>query len=292
MTNKFGAHALLFTDDWNADTARASCDSAARIGFDLFEVLLFDPWSLDVSMTKSAIRDAGLEPRLGMALGPDTDISSLDPDTHARGKKDVLRALEIANELEAPGVSGITYAAFNSYSAAHTPQQYDKVLDAFAQLDQRAGELGVKLGIEPVNRYESYMIQTLDQAVKLIKDSGVKNCFAHMDTFHMNIEEGNVPATIARNADYLGYAHVAENDRGTLGAGSFDFKAYFRALAQNDYAGDFTVESFSPAVLSDEISGAVRLWREPWQEAEKAAAIALDFMKNQWRMAQEASGQW
>lgn len=292
MSNKFGAHALLFTDDWNAETARVACDSAARVGFDLIEVLLFDPWSLDVVMTKATVRDAGLEPRLGMALGPDTDVSSLDPETHARGKKDVNRALEIASELETPGVSGITYAAFNSYSAAHTQQQYDQVVEAFAVFDKRAGELGVKLGIEPVNRYESYMVQTLDQAVKLIVDSGAKNCFAHMDTFHMNIEEGNVPASIARNAAHLGYAHVAENDRGILGAGSFDFNAYFRALAQNNYTGDFTVESFSPAALNADISGAIRLWREPWRDSEKAAAIALEFMKNQWRMAQEASGQW
>ncbi|WP_136443745.1 sugar phosphate isomerase/epimerase family protein [Pacificoceanicola onchidii] len=290
--NKLGVHALVFSDTWNAESAKIACDNAARIGFDLIEVLVFDPAALDVEMTRRAAKDAGVELRLGMALGPGSDLSSLEQEVHAAGKRDVIRCLEIASELETPGVSGITYAAFNAYDAPHNDAQYEQVVEAFSGLDEKAGELGVRLGIEPVNRYESYMIQTLDQGAKLIADSGTKNTFLHMDTFHMNIEEGDLADTIARNGTLLGYAHLAENDRGILGAGSFDFTAYFRALAQAGYEGDFTVESFSPAVLGKDIVGAIGLWRTPWTSSNAAAKSALNFMRNQVEKARESVIVW
>ena len=71
---------------------------------------------------------------------------------------------------------------------------------ALSRLDSRAGELGVKLGLEPVNRYESYMVNTLDQGADLIRTAGGRNLFLHMDTFHMNIEEADIAAAIQRNA--------------------------------------------------------------------------------------------
>lgn len=279
MNGKFGVHALVFTDQWNGDNAPAACRAAAEIGYDLIEVLMFDPYALDIPVTAKAVREAGIGLRLGMALGADSDISSDDPAIAARGEATVGRALEIASELGAPAVSGIVYAAFNSYGAPQTAAQRGRVVEALARLDRRAGELGVRLGLEPVNRYESYMVNTLDQAAAIIRDAGGKNMFVHMDTFHMNIEEGDIAAAIIRNAALLGYSHVADSNRGTLGGGHFDLAAYFRALAAVGYAGDFTVESFSSRVLSPALVGGVRLWREAWAEPIAAARTALVAMK-------------
>lgn len=279
MRGKFGVHALVFGDAWTEATAKATCRVAAEIGYDLVEVLMFDPYTLDLAATRAGLAGTGLGLRLGMALGPDTDISSDDPDIAANGVAAVGRALEIAAELGAPAVSGITYAAFKSYSAPQTVAQRARVVASLAQLDGRAAQLGVRLGLEPVNRYESYMVNTLDQAAAMIRDAGGRNMFVHMDTFHMNIEEGDITAAIHRNADLLGYAHVADSNRGMLGGGHFDLTAYFRALASVGYAGDFTVESFSSKVLSADLVGGVRLWREAWTDAAAAARAALQAMR-------------
>ena len=289
---KFGMHSLVFGDDWSESKARRACKAAAEIGYDLIEVLIFDPSSLDVTLTRRVVAEAGLEIRLGMALGPSSDISSVDPEVARSGVSDVTRCLEIASDLEAPGVSGITYAAFNVYNSPHTEAQYAQVVDAFVNLDRKAGELGVMLGIEPVNRYESYMVQTLDQAGQLIRDAGGSNLFIHMDTFHMNIEEADIPAAIKRNADYLGYSHLAESNRSRLGGGNFDFAAYFRALAVAEYRGDFTVESFSPAMLTPEIVGAVSLWRQEWSDPIELARSSLEFMKTHVQSAKMAVTPW
>jgi len=279
MDGKFGVHALVFTDQWNADNAVAACRAAAEIGYDLIEVLMFDPYALDVPLTARVVKEAGIGLRLGMALGPDSDISSDDEAMASKGEATVGRALEIASELGVPAVSGIVYAAFNNYAAPQTPAQRARVVEALSRLDKRASELGVKLGLEPVNRYESYMVNTLDQAAAVIADSGGKNMFVHMDTFHMNIEEGDIAAAILRNSAILGYAHIADSNRGTLGGGHFDLAAYFRALAAVGYKGDFTVESFSSKVLSPALVGGVRLWREAWAEPIAAARTALRAMQ-------------
>jgi D-psicose/D-tagatose/L-ribulose 3-epimerase len=279
MKGKFGVHALVFGDSWTDATAKATCQAAAEIGYDLVEVLMFDPYTLDLSATRAGLAGTGLGLRLGMALGPDTDISSDDPAIAAKGVAAVGRALEIAADLGAPAVSGITYAAFNSYSMPQTPAQRARVVASLAQLDRRAGELGVRLGLEAVNRYESYMVNTLDQAAAMIRDTGGRNMFIHMDTFHMNIEEADIPAAIHRHASLLGYAHVADSNRGTLGGGHFDLKGFFRALASVGYEGDFTVESFSSKVLSANLVGGVRLWREAWSDAAEAATAALQAMR-------------
>lgn len=279
MTGKFGVHALVFTDQWNNENATAACRAAADIGYDLIEVLMFDPYALDVSMTRRAVKDAGIELRLGMALGVDSDISSDDKDVAARGEATVLKALQIASDLQTPGVSGITYAAFGNYSAPQTKAQRDRVLSSLSRLDVHAGRLGVKLGLEAVNRYESYMVNTIDQAAAMIRDAASTNIFIHMDTFHMNIEEGDIPAAIHRNSDLLGYAHVADSNRGYLGGGHFDLMGFFASLESVSYDGDCTVESFSSAVLSAPLVGGVRLWREAWKEPIEAARIALDCMR-------------
>ncbi|WEX08974.1 sugar phosphate isomerase/epimerase family protein [Chelativorans sp. AA-79] len=289
MSVKFGVHSLVFSDRWDGESAPAICRRAAEMGYELIEVLMFDPATLNREATRRAIAESGLGLRLGMALGPAADISSDDPETARRGKETVALALEIASELGAPAVSGITYAAFNNYVAPQTERQVEQVAEALGRLDIRAGELGVRLGVEPVNRYESYMVNTLDQAAALIGKAGGKNMFVHMDTFHMNIEESDIAAAILRNAPMLGYAHVADSHRGVLGTGNFDLDGYFRALAAIGYAGDLTFEGFSSRMLGPGLVGGVRLWREAWADSAETARLALEAMRTGWKTAHAAT---
>lgn len=292
MEGKFGVHALMFGDDWSEEGAAFICRSAAGIGYDLVELLMFDPFTLDLDLTRRAAQAHGLGLRLGMALGPDADISSDDPDTATRGEETVGRALEVAAELGAPAVSGITYAAFASYGAAQTDADRRRVAERLARLDRRAGELGVKLGLEPVNRYESYMVNTLDQAAALIGEADARNMFVHMDTFHMNIEEADIAGTIARNAPLLGHAHVADNHRGAVGTGAFDLAGYFRALARAGYQGDFVAEGFSGGLAGPDLVAGVRLWRSAYSDPVAAARTAFQAMQAARNAALGATGTW
>jgi D-psicose/D-tagatose/L-ribulose 3-epimerase len=292
MSGQFGVHSLVFTDDWSEASAARACRAAREIGYDLIEVLIFDPATLDVAMTARVARDAGIGLRLGMALGPETDIAATDAETAARGEATVARCLEIAADLGAPAVSGITYAAFSSYRAAPTAAQRDQVAASLARLDARAGALGVRLGLEPVNRYESYLVNTLDEGADLIRRAGGRNLFLHMDTFHMNIEEADLSATVHRNAGLLGYVHLADNHRARLGTGTFDLAGFLRALASAGYSGDYTVESFSPVALSADLAAGLRLWRTGWQDPVATAREALATMRLGVAEARAAAMAW
>jgi D-psicose/D-tagatose/L-ribulose 3-epimerase len=292
MKAKLGIHSLVFTDDWSEANARSACETARKIGYDLMELLIFDPATLDVGMTRKVIADAGLAPRLGMALPAAADISSDDAAVAEAGEAMVRRCLEIAAELGAPGVSGITYAAFNRYPAPPAAAQRERVARALSRLDAYAGGLGLRLGLEPVNRYESHMVNSLDQAGELIRMAEGRNLFIHMDTFHMNIEEADIAAAIARNAAHLGYAHIADNHRGEVGAGTFDWTTYFRSLAAAGYAGDFTIESFSARMLGPDLVGGVSLWRQGWDDPVAVAERSFAFLQSALSLAEQAVKPW
>ena len=160
----------------------------------------------------------------------------------------------------------MTYAAFNSYAAAPTAQQRAQVVARLARLASRAGTLGVRLGLEPVNRYESYMVNTLDEGAGLIRDSGAKNLFLHMDTFHTNIEEGDFAAAIHRNADLLGLCPCGRQQPRASGGGVFRPDGLFQGtglggLSRGLHGGKLLAEGAGPGPGRRSQAVALRLAR-------------------------------
>ena len=277
--NKIGVHNLVFVTDWSEASARYAINTAAEIGFDHIEVVIFDPATTDAAMTVRLAEQAGIEVATGMALNPAADLSSPDADVAANGEKVVADCIAVARDLGAPGLGGVTYAALHRYMAPPDAGAWERVLEAYHRLAEKARTAGVRLGIEPVNRYETNLINTLEQAAAVVRKVDPENMFVQMDTYHMNIEEADIAGAIEATKDVLGYAHVGESNRSCMGSGTFDFDTYFKALARANYTGGFTWESFSPAVVNADITGLLALWREPWQDNKTAARQALAFMR-------------
>ena len=110
--------------------------------------------------------------------------------------------------------------------------------------------MGVTLGLEICNRYETNVVNTARDCLRLADDIGADNVVIHLDTYHMNIEENDFVTPVRDCGDRLGYVHIGENHRGYLGSGHIDFAAFFGALAEIDYRGPLTFESFSSAVVA------------------------------------------
>jgi D-psicose/D-tagatose/L-ribulose 3-epimerase len=229
--NKIGVHNLVFVTDWSEASARHAIDTAAEIGFDHIEVVIFDPASTDAAMTVRLAEQAGIEVTTGMALNPAADLSSPDGDIAARGEQVVADCLAVARDLGATALGGVTYAALHRYMAPPDAGAWERVLAAYRRLADKAKTTGVRLGIEPVNRYETNLINTLGQAAAVVRAVDPENMFVQMDTYHMNIEEADIAGAIEATKDVLGYAHVGESNRSNLGSGTFDFDTYFKALA-------------------------------------------------------------
>ena len=129
-----------------------------------------------------------------------------------------------------------------------------------------------------VNRYETNLLNTGDQALALIDETGADNITVHLDTYHMNIEEGNLARAIERCGARLGYVHIGESHPGYLGTGTVDFRCVFRTLAKIGYGGAITFESFSSAVVEPQLSTALAVWRNMWSDGEDLARHAKAFM--------------
>ena len=139
---------------------------------------------------------------------------------------------------------------------------------------------GVTLGLEVVNRYESNQLNTAVQALELLDRVDAPNVVVHLDTYHMNIEEADYMQPVLACGKRLGYVHVGESNRGYLGSGTIDFAQFFHALAMIDYQGVITFESFSSTVVNEDLSNALAIWRNLWDDGMDLAVHARQFMAN------------
>jgi D-psicose/D-tagatose/L-ribulose 3-epimerase len=129
-----------------------------------------------------------------------------------------------------------------------------------------------------VNRFETYFLNTADDAIKLAKEVGEPNVGVLLDTFHMNIEEKNYYDPIVKTGELLCHMHCCENDRGTAGTGSVNWDEVFKGLADISYDKWITLESFTPEIKS--VAASTAIWRQIAPSADSLAADGLKFLKS------------
>lgn len=279
--NPLGVHALVWTGDWTPESARRAVESTVAAGYDLLELSLHDLTGIDTAGTRRLLAEAGIGLSCSRGLSFEADLSSPDPEVSTRGQALLEESLRVCAELGADRLCGALYGALGKYAAPATERGREHVVRGLADLASRAAELGITLGLEVVNRYESNLVNTAAEALRLIEDIGASNVDLHLDTYHMNIEERDFVSPVLRADDRLGYVHIGENHRGYLGSGHIDFGAFFHALAEIGYAGPITFESFSTAVVSPGLSSDLAVWRDLWDDGFDLAAHARRFIADQ-----------
>ena len=280
LRNPLGVHALV----WAGDTSPASVDYAvaqtSATGFDLLEFSLHDSLNMDVAAARAALQQAGLKVACSRGLAFDADVSSDDPDVMARGEKLLHDSLAVTADLGGTILTGALYSALGKYGAPLTPTGRRNVVSVLSGLAQAARDRGMTLGLEICNRYETNVVNTAHDALRLADDIGEDNVMIHLDTYHMNIEEDDFVRPVLEVGDRLGYVHVGENHRGYLGSGHLDLTAFFHALRDINYAGPVTFESFSSAVVMRGLSNDLAIWRNLWSDGEDLARHARAFLAN------------
>jgi D-psicose/D-tagatose/L-ribulose 3-epimerase len=264
---------------------RLAVSKTKEAGFDLLEIPLMDPYGFDVAATRKLLSEYDLAATASLGLNERTDISSEDPDIVAAGEQFLGKCLEVLSDVGGTALVGVIYCAMKKYSAPASPLARQNSVDAIARLAARCQELGIRLGIEVVNRYESNLVNTGRQGLAFVQDVGHDNVTVHLDTYHMNIEEDDLVKPVHEVADRLGYVHVGENHRGSLGSGHIDFTSFFQALADIGYRGPVTFESFSSSVLAPDLSYNLAIWRDLWTDGPALAAHAHEFVTTQLTIA-------
>ncbi|SHH23759.1 D-tagatose 3-epimerase [Jatrophihabitans endophyticus] len=289
--NQLGVHALVWVGDTSPGSVARAVHSTAAAGFDLLELSLHDAVNLDVGAARDALVAAGLGVACSRGLAFDADVSSEDPAVVERGATLLQESLRITHELGGTHLTGALYSALGKYGRPLGDAGRANVVAVLRELAKSAADLDMTLGLEICNRYETNVVNTAHDALRLADDVGADNVTIHLDTYHMNIEEDDLVAPVLAVGDRLGYVHIGENHRGYLGSGHIDFAGFFAALAQVDYRGPITFESFSSAVVSPGLSNDLAIWRNLWDDGADLARHARAFLAAQLEAAWSARSQ-
>lgn len=278
--NPLGVHALVWAGDLTPESTRRVVSQTRKAGFDLVELSLHGPKVMDFGLTKDLLQENGLQLGCSRGLTFEADVSSEDPETVARGIAMLEEGVTITASLGGRYFGGILYGAMAKYPGPLSAKGRRNAADSLKRVAEFALKKGVTLGIEVVNRYESNQINTALQALELLDRVDAPNVVVHLDTYHMNIEEPDFMQPVLACGKRLGYVHIGESNRGYLGSGTIDFAQFFHALAMIDYQGVVTFESFSSTVVNEDLSNALAIWRNLWDDGMDLAVHAREFIAN------------
>ncbi|MCY4460896.1 MAG: sugar phosphate isomerase/epimerase [Albidovulum sp.] len=276
--NGLGVHACMWTMNWDASGSELAVAEAVRHGVDFIEIPLLNPDAVDAEGTRRLLERSSMRAVCSLGL-PESCWASKRPDDAIAF---LSAALDKTSRIGAEALSGVTYGGIGERSGSPpTKSELDNVAKAAEAAARKAKSLGLKFGIEPVNRYETHLLNTGRQAADLIERCGADNMFVHLDTYHMNIEEKGVANGILDCRDHLQYIHLSESDRGTPGAGTCDWDEIFGALAAIGFSGGMAMESFIN--LPPEISSGLSVWRPVAESHDEVMDQGLPFLRNKAR---------
>ena len=280
IPNLLGVHALVWVGGWSKDQCREAIKNSAEAGYGLIEIPALDPKSIDVEHTKATLKEFGLKGACSLGLSFDADINNDDSEIAKRGEARLMDALNVVEQLGGDYLGGVIFSALGKYKFPPTKKARDNAVAALKRLAIAAQAKGITLGLEPVNRYESNLLNTGSQALEMIKDIGEPNVVVHLDIYHMNIEEQDLVSPVLEAGNKLGYVHIGASHRGPLGTGNIDFYSFFGALAKIGYKGTITFESFSSSVVAPDLSSTLGIWRNLWTDNKSMAKSAREYIEN------------
>lgn len=278
---RFGIHSMVWVGDWSPEHARRAISASAEAGYDLIELAAIDPGAFDVEMTAKLLAEYGIQASASLGLDAATDVSSEDPEVVAAGRRRLREALALVRDTGGTILCGVIYSALRKFEAPATERGVANSQETIAALADEAAASGIRIGLECCNRYETNILNTAEQALAYIAALDRPNVVAHLDTYHMNIEEPDLrePVLRAAAAGRLGYVHVGESHRGAPGTGTVPWEEFFGALRECGYDGTVTFESFSSEVVHPSFSNTLAIWRNLWSDNDRLARDALAFMR-------------
>ncbi len=278
---RLGMHSSLWTAGWTRQGAELSVKEAARCGLQVVEIALLEPDKVDVAHSKELFARYNVAPTASLGL-PAEVTATLYPE---KAQAFLMRALEVAHELGANTLSGVTYSTIGHRTGAPpTEAEYVAIAKALKPVAKRAGDYGMSLGLEPCNRYETHMLNTAKQAHALAERIGEPAVMIHLDTYHTNIEEKSFDQALKDGGGKVHYVHLSESDRGVPGSGNVDWKSVMVALRSAKFSGDLVMESF--VNMMPQLASALSVWRPVARDRDEVLDIGVPFLRS---MAQ-ASG--
>ncbi len=276
---RYGMNLLLWTDTLT-DAIRPLLDDIKGIGYDAVETPIFE---LDVDKYAQWGKhfDAAGLARTGVTVrGPDDNPMSPDPAVRRLGIDNNKRAVDCAAAAGCESLVGPYHSALGHFSGkGPTDDEWKWAVESMREVAEHAGQAGVKLGVEYLNRFECYLLNTAAGGARFCRDVGHPACQMMYDTFHSHIEEKSTPDAIRALKDCLIHVHISENDRSTPGQGNVRWAENFDTLREIGYDNLMVVEAFGLAL--EKLVAATKIWRRMYESEKQLASDALNFMKSE-----------
>jgi D-psicose/D-tagatose/L-ribulose 3-epimerase len=278
---KFGVNTFVWVSPCTTAAVKDLAPKVKNMGFDIFEISCENPDLLDIKQINDMLINTLLSPIVCGAFGPERNICSGDPKIVENAKTYIRWLIDAAEELGSPVVCGPMYSAVGKEhleDETARKAEWDRAVSGIREMAEYAETKCVKLAIEPLNRFETDMINIVAQGLEFIKQTGKKNVGLHLDTFHMHLEEKNSAKAIRKAGEKIFHFHACENDRGVPGTGQVHWKEIAHALKDVKYDGPVVIESFTSQVK--EIARAVCIWREIAPNQDAIASQGLKFLQS------------
>lgn len=271
---RFGAHAFVFIGAWTPEDGDATIRAAAEMGFDFLEIPLLDPSSFDAARHRATLEDVGLGATCSLVLPKHAHAPS-EPD---RARTFLFHALDQVEAVGADTLCGCLGYSLGTLTGS-PPSRDERAIveDLLGHLAEEAQSRGIAIALEAVNRYETYLYNTIGDVRDSARNVGSSNLGVHGDTYHMNIEEAGFERALRDVGQDLRYLHMSESHRGLVGTGTVDWDGVWRGLAAIGYDGPLVLESF--AAINPDLAAATCLWRPPAEPPEVLAREGLAFLK-------------
>lgn len=274
MQNKLGMNLLLWGTEID-DQLFPVLEQIKSCGYDGVEIPIFNTDSSAWASWRKKLDELQLS-RVAVTInGPDAHQISPDAAMRKSTLERNKRALDCAAVLGSELLTGPFHSALGVFTGkASTQQERDWAKENVYQLADYAKQYGIVLGLEYLNRFESYLVTTTDELIQLVDEINHPNCKLMFDSFHANIEEQNMAAAIQRMGDRLVHVQLSENDRGILGRGHVDFTAILNALDQIGFKGMISVEAFSTKLA------AANIWRKMFDSEMQLVQESYHYLKS------------
>jgi len=272
-----GVHSATFVKNWHEDIT-PYIHKCKKAGYKCVEVSLLGQTPASVKEIAKLANDLNITLTCTTGLSKDEDISSSDPIVQQNGVEALKKAIELTSIMEVNMLTGVVHAAWgisNSLGKGKE-EKFKNSSQSIKKISKSLVEKNIKLGIEPLNRYESDFINTVDEGLKLCELIDHPNVGLLLDVYHMNIEEKNMIKSIEKAKDKLFHFQVAENDRGVPGTGSLNWSEIFNTLKKINYKGYVSLEMFIQANV--DTSKDLFTWRNIEDDPYDAILRSFNFL--------------
>lgn len=277
---KFGMNLLLWADDLNEELL-PKLEKLKEMGYDGVEIPVFDLNPDKFAQWNKRFDDLGLErTAVTVRVGDDNPISS-DAETRAKGVANNKLVLECCQAAGATILVGPYHSGLGEFSGkGPTADEWRWGVESMQQVAEHAEKCGVTLGLEYLNRFECYLLNSAEDTIRFVQEVNHPSCQMMYDTFHANIEEKDPIGAIKACAEHCCHIHISENDRSTPGTGNIPWAETFDAIKETGYDGWLMIEAFGLALPA--LVAATKIWRRMYDSEEQLARDGLAFMKSEW----------